>query len=340
MKRGLALLLAALFTALALTACGGSGGGKEVASGTTASGGYYDAAENFSAEQNWGFYAADAEAPAAAPMEAEEGQTEAADRLASAKMIYTAYIEAETMDFDACAADLEAAVEQMGGYLEYASASSFSDGLRSGSYTARIPAARFKSFLKSVGELSHVTDQNQSADNISEKYYDTESRLTTQKTKLERLQTLLARAENMEDIISLESAIAETELQIEQLTGTLRHYDALVDYATVEIRLREVPRLTAVEQSPPSFASQLANAFTGGLHSFGDFLQGLAIFLAYNWIWLTLLALIAALIARAGKRRRARQGETFRQAKLRDTSFFRRTEKDEVKNPDDKQPKD
>lgn len=336
MKRGLALLLAALFTALALTACGGSGGGNRAVSASTASGAaedYYGGVSNSSAQQSWGF-TADAEAPA----EAEEAQQE--DRLASAKMIYTANIQAETMDFDACAADLEAAVEQMGGYLEYASASSYSDGLRSGSYTVRIPAARFKAFLKSVGELSHVTDQNQSADNISEKYYDTESRLTTQKTKLERLQMLLAKAENMEDIITLESAIAETELQIEQLTGTLRRYDALVDYATVEIHLREVPRLSTVEQSPPTFASQLGNAFTGGLRAFGDFLQGLAIFLAYNWIWLVLLALIAALAVRVSKRKRAERTEIFRQAGERKAGFFRRKEKEEPKNPDDKQEKD
>ena len=48
--------------------------------------------------------------------------------------------------------------------------------------------------------------------------------------KLERLQKLLAQAENMEDIITIESAISETEWNIEDLSGTLRHYDALVDF--------------------------------------------------------------------------------------------------------------
>ena len=285
MKRGLALLLAALLTALALTACGGgsSGGdsGSTAASGGSAPADYYGNAESSSAQKNWGFYdTMDLDTPAEAPAASEEGQMEPDGRLANAKMVYTANIEAETMDFDACAANLEATVEEMGGYLEYASASSYSDGLRAGSYTIRVPAARFNAFLKSVGELSHITDQNKSADNISEMYYDTESRLATQKTKLERLQMLLAQAENMEDIITLESAIAETELAVEQLTGTLRHYDALVDYATIEIRLREVPRLTTVEETPPTFTSRLGNAFTDGLHGFGDFLQDLAILLA------------------------------------------------------------
>lgn len=339
-RRGLALLLAALVTALALTACGGSSGGSGAgsASGDSAPADYETAADSWRSDaQSFGFYGEEGAETPGAPAEPGEESPEQEDRLANAKMVYTAGVDAETVDFDACAAGVEAAVEELGGYLEYASASSYSDGLRSGSYTARIPAAQFQDFLKRVGELTHVIDQNRSADNISERYYDTESRLATQRTKLERLQMLLAQAENMEDIITLESAIAETELEVEQLTGTLRHYDALVDYATVEIRLREVPRLTTVEESPPTFASRLGNAFADGLHGFGDFLQGLAIFLAYNWTWIVLLAVIVFLVVRISRKKQAERFQTFRQE--RDTGFFRRGEKDRGKNSDDKQEK-
>lgn len=341
MKRGLALFLAALLTALALTACGGGGpsaGSDSSAPAATESQTSYDTGggDNWkTAVQEFGFDAqAEAEEPAEAP-----GGGEAEDRLANAKMVYTANIEAETQDFDACTAALEELVEKLGGYLEYASMGSYGDGSRNASYTVRIPSARFKEFLASVGEIGHVISQDRNADNISERYYDTESRLTTQRTKMERLQALLAKAENMEDIITLETAISETELQIEQLTGSLRHYDALVDYATVEVRLREVLRLSTVEEAPPTFGSRLGNAFTDGLRSFGDFLQGLAIFLAYNWIWLLFLGLILLLVVKLSKRSQARRTETFRQARERGSGFFRR-KKDGPKNPDDKQPKD
>ena len=342
MKRGLALFLAALLTALALTACGGggySGGSASDSSAPAASENQtaYDTGggdEWKSKTMEFGF---DADTPAEVPAEAQEAGDGTEDRLANAKMVYTANIEAETQDFDACTASLEELVEKLGGYLEYASMGSYGDGSRNASYTVRIPSARFKEFLASVGEIGHVISQDQNADNISERYYDTESRLTTQRTKMERLQALLAKAENMEDIITLETAISETELQIEQLTGSLRHYDALVDYATVELRLREVLRLSTVEEAPPTFGSRLGNAFVDGLHGFGDFLQGLAIFLAYNWIWLLVLALILLLVIKLSKRSQARRTETFRQARERGSGFFKR-KKDEPKNPDDKQP--
>lgn len=64
-----------------------------------------------------------------------------------------------------------------------------------------------------------VTGQNEYKDDVSEAYYDTEARLKTQQTKLDRLHALLEQAATMEDIIALETALSETELQIEYLTG-------------------------------------------------------------------------------------------------------------------------
>ena len=335
MKRGLALFLAALLTALTLTACGGSAGGESGSTAASAPSMDYGGANWKSEAHEFGF-------EDAAPAEPEESLAGTADqgesRLTNAKMVYTASMEAETQDFDACSASLEKLVEDLGGYLEYASMGSYGDGSRNASYTMRVPAAKFKGFLASVGEIAHVVSQDQNADNISELYYDTESRLATQRTKMERLQALLAKAENMEDIITLESAIAETELLIEQLTGSLRHYDALVDFATIDVRLREVIRLSTVEEAPPTFASRLGHAFVDGLHGFGDFLQDLAIFLAYNWTWMALLVLIVLLLVRVSKRRQARRTETFREAREQKNGGFFHRKKDEEKKPGDKEP--
>ena len=344
MKRGLALFLAALLTALTLTACGEgggySGGSASSAPADSESQTAYDGSgDEWKAEvREFGF---DAPADAAGGSPAEPGaatEEPREDRLASAKMVYTASIQAETQDYDACTAALEDLVDRLGGYLEYASSDSYGDGSRSASYTVRVPAKEFRGFLKTVGEISHVTSQDQNAENISERYYDTESRLETQKTKMERLQTLLSKAENMEDIIDLENAISETEYQIEQLTGSLRHYDSLVDFATIDVRLREVLRLTTVEEAPPTFGSRLGNAFTDGLRGFGDFLQDVAVYLAYNWTWMVLLALVILLVVKVSKRHQAQRGETFRQSRERTGGSFFKRKKDEPKNPDDKQP--
>ena len=132
------------------------------------------------------------------------------------------------------------------------------------------------------------------SEDVSEAYYDSEARLATQRTKLERLQTLLAQAATMEDIIALESALSETELQIEFLTGSLRRYDSLVGYSTVNIHLREVYRLSTDEDVPMTFGQRLGSAFSTGLQRGMDNLEELVIGLAANWMTLLLLAAVAA----------------------------------------------
>ena len=118
-----------------------------------------------------------------------------------------------------------------------------------------VPAERFQDLLAQVGELCHVTYQEQNSDNVSEAYYDTESRLVTQQTKLERLQTLLAQAETMEDIITIESAHLRDGAGHRAAHRDPAPLRRLVDFATVTISLQEVYQLSNVEEPATTFGS-------------------------------------------------------------------------------------
>ncbi len=301
MKRGFAWLLTLLALLGLLSGCGG--GGDTAATDTATSA---DTADSGTAGSG-GSYGAWPEAQVAEETTGESAEDGASDRLENAKMIYTARMEVETTAFDTAAADLRTLVEILGGYFEQAAVHNYGSGYRSGDYTVRVPADQFQPFLDRVGTLCHVTYQEQTSENVSEAYYDAESRLATQRTKLERLQNLLAQAENMEDIITIESAISDTELEIERLTGTLRQYDALVDYATVHLSLQEVYQLSNVEEPATSFASRMGAAFASGWRGFVGALESLAVALAYGWVWLLLLAAAGTAAGRILWKRRRRE---------------------------------
>ena len=294
MKRGLAMLAVLLLLLGLMSGCGGSDTSAATASDMVAT---EETADNGSYGGNMA--AQMPESPA------EDGSGE--DRLRNAKMIYTADLSVETTAFDDAAASLRQMVEDLGGYFESASVYNHGGNYRSASYTIRVPAENCRKLLEQVGELCHVVRQEEGSDNISEQYYDVESRLVTQQTKLERLQNLLAQAENMEDIITIESAISDTELEIEQLTGTLRHYDSLVDFSTVYITLQEVYQLSNVEEPATSFGSRVGTAFASGWRGFVSTLESLAVALAYGWVWLLLLAVIGAAAGRYFWKRHRRQ---------------------------------
>ncbi len=168
----------------------------------------------------------------------------------------------------------------------------------------RVPAKEYERFCAQVGTLCHVTYMSSSAENITEEYYDTDSRLKTAQIKLERLQELLSKADNMADIITIESAISDTEYEIESLSGTLRHYDALVDYATVSLTLSETYKLDENEGAPLTFGARIARAFTNGLRDTGVFLEDLAIGIANNLVFLAVLAALAVVVVRAVRKKK------------------------------------
>ena len=219
------------------------------------------------------------------------------------KMIYTGYMEMQTLDFDKASSDIDALVKELGGYFQQSSVSNGSNGYRRASYTVRVPSAQFEPFFQQAGQLCHVTYKNASADDVSESYYDTEARLETARIKLERLQTLLAKATSMEDIITIESAISETEWDIENLSGTLRHYDALVDYATIDVELCEVYKLSGQDEAVTTFGGRLGQSFVRGLKAVGGTLEDLAVWVAYSWIWLVVLAVVIIVIVRIVRRK-------------------------------------
>ena len=325
MKKRFCIVLALVLLLSLLCGCGAS---AKTASAemdyATADSMVYEAKAESGFGGNWA-QSAPAEAPAApAPgviASAEEdapAQTAGTGLPANVKLIYSAGIDMESTVFEQAVSTVEDMVESCGGYFENSDMNNYGR-YRSVNYTVRVPAARFKWFcdtlsaLSAEGEVLQVKNISRSAQDVSEAYYDIESRLATQQTKLERLQALLKKADIMEDIIELETAISDTELTIEQLTGSLRRYDSLVGYSTISIYLSEVYKLTEVEEPVIGFWPRLGAAFQSGCYRFVDNLQDFALGFARAWvgwvIFLVIVLIVILIIRRSVRKGRSRRAE-------------------------------
>ena len=287
MKRQISLLLAALLLLTLLVGCGGSDSAKPAATGYA--------------------YGTGASTAPEATMEQDSKFNSTAgvadDALRDAKMIYRANIDLQTTDYETSEAAISNLVRSFGGYFESRSLSNRSSGYRYSDCTVRVPAESFENFCNQVGELCHVVYMSSSAENITEAYYDTDSRLKTAQIKLERLQNLLANADNMADIITIESAISETEYEIESLSGTLRRYDALVDYTTIYMTLSETYKLSENSAAPLTFGQRVSRALSNGLHDAGVFFEDLIVGLAGMWVFVLVAAVLVVLLIRAVRKR-------------------------------------
>lgn len=297
-KKPMALLLALALT-LCLAACGASSSG-----GTARSAGTVQ--QSFSAEEG-----TDAAAETTDAGDAEEEATDSGSvyQKDGVKLIRRASLSVEATDLDAACASLEALTEQLGGYLEDSSLyqGSYDAEYRSASYTVRVPSEQYSAFLAGVegDEHCHLVSRDESTEDVGQAYADTETHITALKTKLKRLNELLAQAQDMEDIITIESAITEAEQELASYSSDLNRYDDLIDYATISVDIEQVEALT--EATPEQFPARLAAAFLEGCGRFWDSAQDFAVWVAGN-IWSILLVLLlAVLIVRLRRRWRVRR---------------------------------
>ena len=214
------------------------------------------------------------------------GAGESVYQRADAKLIRRCTVEMQTTEFDAAVSALYEMVDAHGGYFEnssvYGGGYYNSNARRSGEYVVRIPAEHYNAFRAGVGELGYVNFSNESTEDIGEQYYDTQARLKTLRTKQERLQMLLEKAETMEDIITLESALGDVEYEIERYSSTLNRYDGLVNFATFTIHVSEVIRVDEKAGEADSLGDRMIDAFTDGLEDLKDGAEDMMVWLSYN----------------------------------------------------------
>ena len=307
------------FTAIGLLSDGSKSSHSDAAKAPIYDGEYYnDAGDSFSTgEYSNSFEDSDAltedfavpEAPAesfdsasgAGSFEAEtagetksDGITTMLPQDENAKIIYSAYIDMDTTEFDDAQAQIEAITKNHNGYFENLDQDSYSD-YRNAYYLIRVPADEFDAFMKEAQEIGTVTSISQNAADVSENYYDIESRLETAKTKLARLQELLSKAENMSDIITIENEIADVQWEIDDLSGSLKRYDSEIEYSTVTLNLHEVYRITDGD-APLTFGERISSAFSKGIKAFTGGMEDFLVFLAASWLWILLVAIVAAVV--------------------------------------------
>lgn len=217
----------------------------------------------------------------------------------TAKIIKTAALTIKTQGFDDDLKTLRDVVESLGGRVESETVSGdkAKGALRSASLTLRIPEDKLDEFLQSAqGVSGRVTSSSVTSQDVSDSYYDTQSRLDTQKTKLERLNQLMAQATDVADLIEIESAVSDTQYMIDAYTGQLSGYDSQISYSSVDVSLKEETAQQAAQAVDTSFGARLRNGVESSVRAIGEFFANAAIFIVMAAPWLAMLAVAAAVV--------------------------------------------
>ena len=227
------------------------------------------------------------------------------------KIIKTYELTAETKEFDATVAALDALVAEYGGYVESNSVTNRnynSKMARYASYKFRVPAENAEAFVGSIGNTLNVTRQYSNAQDISESYYSIEATLEELQIERDSLLNMMQSLDTQKDYnfwLTIQTRLSEVRQQIARYQAQLNNYDSRVEYSTVSLTVNEVVNYTPDEEEP--FGKRLANAFSTGLTEFAEFSVDFAVWFAEALPFIVLFVIILIPVSILVRRRRAKR---------------------------------
>lgn len=201
------------------------------------------------------------------------------------KLIKNYSADIQTLEFEAALAEIERMTAESGGYIE-SSSQSGSGAVdygrvypRSASYTLRIPVGKAEDVMAALEQVGAVTNISRSSDDVTDYYYDTEAHLRSLRTQETRLLELLEKADSVDTMMTIESALSDVRYQIESLDGTMRRLDDQIEYSTVELYIDEVFSPDEIERSPVTLGERIAGRFKASLKNIRNGAEDLIVFL-------------------------------------------------------------
>lgn len=215
--------------------------------------------------------------------------------LSKRKLIKTVSLTMETRTFDSLKSKMEESISSFGGYIENSSFDAPQSGQQYRYYylCVRIPAEHLDDFVGRAGEMGTVTNKTENVEDVTLDYVDKTAYKESLQTEYERVTALLEKAEDLDQILALESKLSELRYEINSYESKLRTYDNQIDYSTVHIYISEVEYEQEISNT---VGSRIKSGFQSSLFAVRDFFVNTFVFLVSNLPVILLLAVIAVIL--------------------------------------------
>ena len=184
------------------------------------------------------------------------------------KLVKSAYIRIRVENLEAAN---NSVLVLLGKYSAYAASTTIQEN--SHHYSLRVPSYQYDAFLTEMNGMGRLIQRTENTEDVTLRYYDLAGRIESMRELLRTFQSYLGKAKNIEEILSVESRIADLQREIE-FTGTqLRNLANRVDYSTIDLNLLG-PAAASLNQGE-TLDERIRQLFGG----FGGFLSTAAVIL-------------------------------------------------------------
>ena len=153
----------------------------------------------------------------------------------------------------------------------------------------KVPTSSYETAIQRLSELGKRMQIHQESSDVTEQVVDVESRITSQRASLERMRTLLAKANTIGEIVSVETELTRREADLESLLAKQKNLALQTELATLSLTLTAKGEEPVVAEDPDrGFLAGLK----GGWDAFTTTFSALATAFGAVLPFLVLLALI------------------------------------------------
>lgn len=273
--RALVLIALALSVGLGAAACAAAEDGAKTSAGAPAlapGGG----ADNAAKDAAGGGMAGDAgsQYSGAKPEEGkpQEGAPEAGEP--NRAIIYTGTITLQVTDVAGVADKVSALATGARGYLGADQRSLTSGPDAHAELVLQVPSNAFGSTLDAIGKLGKELDRATKTEDVTEAVIDLDTRIASQQASVTRTRALMAKANTIAEIVSVESELTKRESELASLQARKRQLAGQVAYSTITVMLQR-EKTVEVLPKPEEPESGFLTGLKDGWHAFVVTVQAL-----------------------------------------------------------------
>ena len=150
----------------------------------------------------------------------------------------------------------------------------------------KVPFAELEKTLAYVRTVGDVQSLNSYTTDLTNQYQDTQAYIDSYQKEKEQIEKLLAKADKIADIITIEQKLSEIQRNIDQNKKDLINLGRQTDYITVNLHVSEKQNIQEVRRYLTPF-TELATLFTKSFNAAIEFLMvviGFAIPIGIIWL--------------------------------------------------------
>jgi Domain of unknown function (DUF4349) len=226
--------------------------------------------------------------------------------LVAPQIVKTGQITLEVADLDKALDSAQKQVAGLGGTVSQSSRSGTGPGA-SATVTYQVPVARWNEAVTDLEKVgAKILSEQTSTDDVTRQVVDLDARLSNLKSTEAALQTIMARASAIPDVIAVEQNLSDTQGQIEELTAQRQNLANQAAMSTLAVTY-QLPSETVVVQATNGWdlGAQIDQA-GAALVRIGQGLATIAVWAVV--VGLPLVAGLLVMLALLWIARRARRG--------------------------------